>query len=220
MTLEETLLAELKALRGGTGLSDARLREQPALVQHLPGASLKDKANALVELVGELRGQEEQTAVRYAFGVEGAEGNRLAKQRRKAASEVLSISERTLIRRELYGLAELARAIIERSPALTNQQREEAVNATATEEDRITHLEKALVILARRMYASEESNENIKDWLNANEGEENEELYILAHTLDLKYGGIGLLMPPESGDLPDHDGATRSPESGDLPEID
>lgn len=165
MTLEETLQTELKALRGGTGLSEARLREQATLVQHLDGQTIKDKLKALVDRVARISDNEQQTAVRYALGIEGDQGSRLTKQRRKAATECLSISERTLIRRELDGLNDLAHVIIERSPSLTEQQREEAMSATATAEDRIDKLERLVAILGLKVLASQEKEGEYKQSL-------------------------------------------------------
>lgn len=198
MSLHETLFNELKLLRKGTGLNDARLSQQATLVQHLEGA---DKMSVLAALIAQISGEEEKVAVRYAFGLEGGEGNRLTKERRKTATEVLRTSLTTLMRRELDGLDELARLVIKQSPSLTETQREEEVNATSTAEDRINSLERLVAVMAKRLYASSEADDYVKNGLNKTAGDEWDELLELAHRLDVKTGGTGLIVPPADEEL-------------------
>jgi hypothetical protein len=198
MSLHETLYEELKLLRKGTGLNEARLSQQATLVRHLEGP---DKLHTLINLVGQVGDQEGQTAIRYAFGLEGGEGNRLTKERRKAATEVLRTSLTTLMRRELDGLDELARIVIKQSPSLTENQREEEVNATATADDRINSLERLVAIMARRVFASTEADEYYKKEFDKTAPDEWEEFFELAHHLDVKTGGPGFLIPPKDDAL-------------------
>lgn len=203
MRLEDALLTELKALRSGTGLSEARLRDQGSVRQHLAAEPLKYSVKRLVELVESISDQEQKVAVRYALGIEGADGSRLTKDRRITAMQRLHISERTLIRRELDGLSDLARVIIEQSPVLNDDQREEEMNSTATVEDQISNLEKLVSILARKAYASDEPDGSYKEWMQQKLAEENEDFYNLTDRLDVKLGGEGLLPPvPDEGTPP------------------
>lgn len=148
MSLQETLLVELKALRAGTGLSEARLRDQPALVVHLGGETVADSLKKLVELVKSISDEEQQTAVNYVLGLQGEKSNQ-ATSRRKAAQKALLVSERTLIRREIDGLTDLAQIIIEQSPKLSEQERQDERDYLSSTAKRIADLEFAVSYLAR-----------------------------------------------------------------------
>ncbi|MFC8080345.1 hypothetical protein ACFUN8_32995 [Streptomyces sp. NPDC057307] len=148
MSLEETLLTELKALRAGSGLTEARLRQQVTLTKHLGAATVKESFKALVKLVGEISDTEQRIAVKYAFGLEGPT-TRQTKERRAAAVKVLSLSLRTLDRRELDGCEELARIIIECSPNLTEVERQDEIDHSTSTAKRLADLEFMVLVMAR-----------------------------------------------------------------------
>ena len=148
MSLESDLLASLKALRAGAGLSEARIREQQTLLTHLDMTSAEAAVERLISLIDRISDVEQRLAVRYALGLEGGD-RRQATQRREAAVKVIPMSLRTLDRREIAGLKDLARIIIEQSPKLTEQQRQDEVDLVASTTKRIENLETVVSYLAR-----------------------------------------------------------------------
>ena len=148
MSLEADLLADLKALRAGSGLTEARMREQQTLVRHLDVPTAPAAVAKLIELVQRISDVEQRLAVRYALGLDGGD-QRQATQRREAAVKVIPMSLRTLDRREIAGLEDLARIIIEQSPELTEQQRQDEVDLVASATRRIEDLETVVSFLAR-----------------------------------------------------------------------
>jgi hypothetical protein len=153
VSLEETLLGELKALRPGMGLTAAKLRDQPTLMAHL-GGTTQQALDRLVELIGSISDDAERTAVRYVFSLEGEKTDQ-AKQRRRAAERVLSLSDRTLIRREIDGLTDLARIIIERSSVLSDQERKDELDYAQSMAKRVADLEGIVAYLLWQLWGSQ-----------------------------------------------------------------
>lgn len=148
MSLGATLLDELKALRAGTGLTETRLSAQPSLLRHVGGSPTRETLKNLALLVNEISDYEQRTAVRYAFGLEGG-STRQTKERREAALNVLSMSARTLDRREIDGLRDVARLIIERSTELTDRERLAEIDATTSIANRLSDLEAVIYGMVR-----------------------------------------------------------------------
>ncbi|MFB6518562.1 hypothetical protein [Streptomyces sp. NPDC056401] len=159
MNLEDQLLSELKALRAGSGLTEARLREQPTLNQHIEGDTVSERFNRLVELVNLIRDREQRFAVLYAYGLEGG-STRQAKERRDAAVQLMPMSLRTLDRRENDGCKDLARIIVERSPALTESERQGEIDYTTSMEKRFSDLEFLVLYMARQSVLRDNNPEN------------------------------------------------------------
>ncbi|MDN3263293.1 hypothetical protein QWJ26_26485 [Streptomyces sp. CSDS2] len=148
MSLEQELLAELKALRAGTGLTEPRLREQPLLNLHIAGDTYGERMKKLIELVDRIHDREQRIAVRYAFGIEGGH-HRQTKDRRAEALKLMPMSLRTLDRREESGLGDVARFIIEESPQLTEAERQDEIDRATSMATRLSDLEFLVFSLAR-----------------------------------------------------------------------
>ncbi|WP_369042473.1 hypothetical protein [Streptomyces sp. Midd1] len=149
MSLEQELLAELKALRAGTGLTEARLREQPLLNLHIAGETYSERKKKLIEMVDRIHDSEQRIAVRYALGIEGGD-HRQTKHRRAEALKLIPMSERTIPRREDDGLEDVARFIIEQSPQLTDAERQDEIDHVTSMATRLADLEFLVLYLARQ----------------------------------------------------------------------
>ncbi|MFI9175963.1 hypothetical protein [Streptomyces lincolnensis] len=148
MSLDEELLAELKALRVGTGLTEPRLREQTLLNLHIAGETHGERKKKLIEMVDRIHDREQRIAVRFAFGIEGGHHRHL-KGRRADALKLMPMSERTIPRREDDGLLEVARFIIEESPQLTEAEKQDEIDHATSMATRLADLEFLVLFLAR-----------------------------------------------------------------------
>jgi hypothetical protein len=141
MTLEDELVEQLKSLRAGAGLTEAKLRGMGTLHAHLGQGPGSEAAAKLIEFANRISNQEQRAAVRNVLNT-NKDGPLQTGLRRRQLQEKLMISGRTLIRREISGLRDLASIIIEQSPLLTAVQRQ--VELTAPAEDRIADIERVL----------------------------------------------------------------------------
>ncbi|WP_216587756.1 hypothetical protein [Streptomyces brasiliscabiei] len=148
MSLEQELLAELKALRVGTGLTEPRLREQPLLNLHIAGETHSERKKKLIEMVDRIHEREQRIAVRYAYGIEGGHHRRLT-GRRGEALKLIHVSARTIPRREDDGLEEVARFIIEDSPQLTEAEKQDEIDRATSMATRLADLEFMVLFMVR-----------------------------------------------------------------------
>ena len=101
-----------------------------------------------MDLIDAISEDEQRKAVRFAYGLDGVK-KETATQRRSEALLDIRVSLRTLDRREVSGLKDLTRIVIEQSPHLTQRERTEEVDHMTSDAKRINDLEFAVSYLGR-----------------------------------------------------------------------